>query len=73
MFNYNCYSCKDPPKDNDPVSPIKIFAGGALYQRNPKQAPTTEPQKIDSSPTSWIYCICKYSEKLYYRLHKKLM
>ncbi|SVB01852.1 uncharacterized protein METZ01_LOCUS154706, partial [marine metagenome] len=21
----------DPPRDNDPVSPMKIFAGGALY------------------------------------------
>ena len=34
------------------LCPIKIFAGGALYQRKPKQAPTTEPQKIESSPTS---------------------
>ena len=31
------------------------FAGGALYHRKPKQAPTTEPQKIDNSPTSGIY------------------
>ena len=44
--------------------PIKIFAGGALYQRKPKQDPTTDPQKIDSSPTSGIYWICKYSEKI---------
>ena len=42
---------------------IKIFAGGALYQRNPKHAPTTEPQNIDNSPTSDIL-ICKYSEKI---------
>ena len=55
MFNYNCYSAKEPPKEREPVSPIKIFAGGALYQRNPKQAPTTEPQKIDNSPTSGMY------------------
>ena len=48
-------AAKDPPKESDPVSPIKIFAGGALYQRKPKQDPTMEPQKIDSSPTSGIY------------------
>ena len=48
-------AAKEPPKDNEPVSPIKIFAGGALYQRKPRQAPTTEPQKIDSSPTSGMY------------------
>ena len=46
------------------MSPIKIFAGGALYQRKPKQAPTTEPQKIESSPTSGIYCILRYSENI---------
>ena len=45
----------DPPRDNDPVSPINIFAGGALYQRKPKQDPTIEPQNIDSSPTSGMY------------------
>ena len=32
------------PNDKEPVSPIKILAGGALYQRNPKQDPTIEPQ-----------------------------
>ena len=57
-------AAKDPPKDNEPVSPIKIFAGGALYQRKPRHAPTIDPQKIDNSPTSGIYCICKYSEKI---------
>ena len=45
----------DPPKDKEPVSPMKIFAGGALYQRKPKHEPTIEPQKTDSSPTSGIY------------------
>ena len=52
-------AAKDPPNDNDPVSPIKIFAGGALYQRKPKQEPTIAPQNIPISPTSGIYCICK--------------
>ena len=54
----------DPPNDKEPVSPINIFAGGALYQRKPKHEPTIDPQKIESSPTSGMYCICKYSEKI---------
>ena len=44
----------DPPSDRDPVSPIKIFAGGALYHKKPKQDPTIDPQKIEASPTSAI-------------------
>ena len=43
---------KDPPNDREPVSPIKIFAGGALYHKKPKHDPTIEPQKIEASPTS---------------------
>ena len=57
-------AAKEPPKDKDPVSPIKIFAGGALYQRKPRQDPTIAPQKIAASPTPGIYWICKYSEKI---------
>ena len=57
-------AAKEPPKESEPVSPIKIFAGGALYHRKPKQAPTIDPQKMANSPTSGIYCICKYSEKI---------
>ena len=57
-------AANDPPKDNEPVSPIKILAGGALYQRNPKQDPTIEPQNIESSPTSGMYCNLRYSEKI---------
>ena len=49
-------TANEPPKDKDPVSPIKILAGGALYQRKPKHEPTIEPQNIESSPTSGIYC-----------------
>ena len=48
-------AANEPPKESDPVSPMKIFAGGALYQRKPKQAPTIDPQNIESSPTSGIY------------------
>ena len=54
-FTIIATAANDPPNDSDPVSPIKIFAGGALYQRNPKHAPTIDPQKIDNSPTSGIY------------------
>ena len=39
-----------PPRANEPVSPIKTEAGCALYQRKPMQAPTSEAQKIVSSP-----------------------
>ena len=56
-------AANDPPKDKEPVSPIKIFAGGALYQRKPKQDPTIDPQKIESSPTSGMHCICKTQRK----------
>ena len=54
-FTIIAIAAKDPPNEREPVSPIKIFAGGALYQRKPKQAPTIDPQKIASSPTSGIY------------------
>ena len=30
---------KDPPRANEPVSPINIFAGGALNHKNPKHDP----------------------------------
>ena len=66
-------AAKDPPKDSDPVSPIKIFAGGALYQRKPKQAPTIDPQKIDSSPTSEYIESVDIQKKLYFQLHKRLV
>ena len=39
----------DPPKDNEPVSPIKILAGGALNQRKPRHDPIIAPQKIEIS------------------------
>ena len=65
----SCYTiiataASDPPKDKDPVSPIKILAGGALYQRKPRQDPTIAPQKIAASPTSGIYWIWRYSENI---------
>ena len=36
----------DPPSARDPVSPIKILAGGALNHKKPKQAPMIDPQNI---------------------------
>ena len=50
---------KDPPNDSDPVSPIKIFAGGALNHKKPRQAPIIDPQNIETSPTPSIYGICR--------------
>ena len=48
-------AAKEPPKEKDPVSPMKILAGGALYHRKPKQDPTIAPQKIAISPTPGMY------------------
>ena len=53
---------KDPPKANEPVSPMNILAGGALNHKKPKQDPIIAPQKIDASPTPSMYVICKYPE-----------
>ena len=41
---------EEPPKDKDPVSPIKIFAGGALNHKKPRHEPMIAPQKIEISP-----------------------
>ena len=49
----------DPPNDSEPVSHIKILAGGALNHKKPRHAPTIDPQKIEASPTFKIYGICK--------------
>ena len=45
---------KEPPRAKEPVSPINIYAGGALNHKKPKQAPIIEPQNIDASPTPLI-------------------
>ena len=45
---------RDPPSDNEPVSPINIFAGGALNHKKPKQEPIIDPQKIAISPVPSI-------------------
>ena len=46
-------AAKDPPRDSDPVSPIKILAGGALYHKKPRQV-HYRSTKIEISPTSGI-------------------
>ena len=45
---------KEPPNAKEPVSPINIFAGGALNQRKPIDAPIIAPQKTATSPTPSI-------------------
>ena len=39
------------PSASDPTSPMKISAGYELYQRNPSDAPTSEPQNTVNSAT----------------------
>ena len=45
-----------PPSASDPVSPMKIWAGGALNHRKPRPAPINAPQITMSSPASgtWL-------------------
>ena len=42
---------KNAPNDNDPVSPIKTIAGGALNHKNPNPAPIKAPARTANSPT----------------------
>ena len=37
-----------PPSASEPLSPMKIFAGGALYQRKPRPEPTIAEQNTAS-------------------------
>ncbi len=39
-----------PPSASDPVSPMKIEAGGALNHRKPSPVPSTAPHSTASSP-----------------------
>ena len=55
----NTNSCLDadavtpitPPSDNEPVSPIKTIAGGALNHKKPNPDPIIAPNKTVISPT----------------------
>ena len=42
------------PRDNDPVSPMKTAAGGALYHKNPKPLPIRAAENIRISPLPLI-------------------
>lgn len=51
ILKYNAIPDITPPKNSDPVSPIKIFAGCILKIKNPNTAPITIAPKIPSSYT----------------------
>ena len=40
---------KIAPKDNEPVSPIKIIAGGALNHKKPRQLPKSAQHRTLNS------------------------
>ena len=48
-----------PPSASEPVSPMKIAAGGALNQRKPSPAPISAPQITASSPAPGTKWICR--------------
>ncbi len=50
-----------PPSASEPVSPMKIAAGGALNHRKPSPAPITAPRMTASSPVPGTKWICRYS------------
>src|SRR6476659_498672 len=52
-----------PPRASEPVSPMKIDAGGALNQRKPSPAPITAPHTTANSPVPGTKCSCRYSER----------
>src|SRR5947208_14336535 len=53
-----------PPSASEPVSPMKICAGGALNQRKPRPAPITAPQTTASSPAPGTKVMPRYVEKI---------
>src|SRR5688572_26812949 len=50
-----------PPSASDPTSPMKMSAGYELYQRNPRLAPTKDPQKIVNSAAGEKRTSSRYS------------
>src|SRR5215213_4582379 len=50
---------RSPPRASEPVSPMKIWAGGALNQRKPMPAPISAPQITASSPVPGTKWICR--------------
>ncbi len=51
FFKYNAKHEINPPKNNEPVSPIITFAGFKLNIKNPKILPTAILPRIATSPT----------------------
>src|SRR5437667_12856057 len=49
------------PSASDPTSPMKISAGYELYQRNPSDAPTSDPQNTVSSAIGEKWGRSRYS------------
>src|SRR6266852_3443610 len=49
------------PSASDPTSPMKISAGYELYQRNPSDAPTSDPQNTVSSAACGNRTSSRYS------------
>ena len=62
-FVITAIEAKIAPKEREPVSPIKIIAGGALNHRKPRQLPNSAQHKMLNSPESGMKFIPKYSEK----------
>jgi hypothetical protein len=51
-FSITARNESDPPMANDPVSPIKAFAGNILYMRKPSKHPIIIRQNICTSELS---------------------
>src|SRR5207244_3419012 len=51
------------PSASEPTSPMKMSAGYELYQRNPSDAPTSEPQNTVSSPAPEKCVSSRYSAR----------
>ncbi len=49
-FSATATAPRPPPKASEPVSPMKILAGGALYHRKPMPPPMMAAQITATSP-----------------------
>ena len=54
-FEIKLTAPKKAPNAREPVSPMKIFAGGALNHKKPKLAPTIDPSTTQTSAVFFIY------------------
>ena len=67
-FTIIAIAANEPPKESEPVSPMKILAGGALYQK-PKQAPTIDPQNTQAPQHLEYIEFEDIPKKSYFQLH----